>query len=60
MTLHTNCMATIPDDLIVEKVAKEVRLINPRAVNITRYSESLKLDTDLTDVILSPGGIGRI
>ena len=53
-------MATIPDDLIVEKVAKEVRLINPRAVNITRYSLSLKLDTDLTDVILSPGGIGRI
>ena len=53
-------MATIPDDLIVEKVAKEVRLINPRAVNITRYSLSLKLDTDLTDVILSPEGIGRI
>lgn len=53
-------MARIPVDLIAENLANGVLFMNPPAVSITRNSDSLKLDTGFTDVILSPGGIGNI
>ncbi len=50
----------MPVDRMVEKEERAVRFMNPFVVSITKNWSSAKSLTGSTDVILSPGGTGRI